>query len=168
MLLPSQAPLWSILPILCGLVSSHPPLQAVHAIFNRFECEKAWPLSALLLGAPVITGVALRYVGLALAWPLLLIEFYGVLGLSILLYRVSPFHPLARYPGPVLNKLSKFWMMHITSQGKQHLFYQSMHRKYGTWVRTGPNELSVCDVDAIQPILGTTGLPKGPRTYRLL
>ncbi len=26
----------------------------------------------------------------------------------------------------------------------------------------GPNELSFCDVNAIQPIMGTEGMPKGP------
>jgi hypothetical protein len=31
---------------------------------------------------------------------------------SIAVYRVSPFHPLAKYPGPFIAKLSKLWMVH--------------------------------------------------------
>lgn len=30
--------------------------------------------------------------------------------------------------------------------------------------RLGPNEISICNVDAIQPVLGAMGLPKGPGT----
>ena len=33
---------------------------------------------------------------------------------------------------------------------------------------TGPNELSIRNAAAIQPVLGTTGLPKGPCTSLLL
>ncbi|KAK7444524.1 hypothetical protein VKT23_008875 [Stygiomarasmius scandens] len=38
---------------------------------------------------------------------------------------------------------------------------KSWHDKYGPVVRTGPNEVSITDVDAMQAVLGTSGFPKG-------
>ncbi|KAL0954589.1 hypothetical protein HGRIS_003549 [Hohenbuehelia grisea] len=108
--------------------------------------------------------------------------------LSVSTYRLSPFHPLAQYPGPVLCKLSKLWMMYISSQGKQHIYYQALHRRYGDVVRigkfefiisncrpcsgalavnntvnvAGPNELSIIDPSVMSPLYGQNELPKGP------
>ncbi|KAK1226653.1 hypothetical protein PQX77_010365 [Marasmius sp. AFHP31] len=43
-----------------------------------------------------------------------------------------------------------------------HVKLLELHRQYGPIVRIGPNELSICDVDAIQPVLGNNGMGKGP------
>lgn len=44
-----------------------------------------------------------------------------VLSLSIVLYRLSPWHPLARFPGPRLAKITKWWMVHrILLRGGRH------------------------------------------------
>jgi hypothetical protein len=73
---------------------------------------------------------------------------------SIVAYRISPFHPLAKYPGPFTAKLSKLWMVRlsvlvgvieadkhsqvfVTLTGKQHEHFASLHEKYGDIVRTG-------------------------------
>lgn len=73
-------------------------------------------------------------------------------------------------------------MVRVASKGKQHIYYQDLHAKYGDVVRigqwsktlfipsenelvtlfVGPNELSIRNVDAVQAVLGTKGLPKGP------
>lgn len=53
-------------------------------------------------------------------------------------------------------------MAWISSDGKQHEYYTRLHQKYGDVVRIGPNELSIRDVDAIDPLMGVNGLPKGP------
>jgi hypothetical protein len=39
-----------------------------------------------------------------------LVYFVTLIG-SIATYRVSAFHPLSEYPGPVIAKLSKLWMV---------------------------------------------------------
>ncbi|KAL5532645.1 hypothetical protein ACEPAF_4419 [Sanghuangporus sanghuang] len=61
--------------------------------------------------------------------------------MSIVLYRISPLHPLAKYSGPLSLKISKF---------------------YGPFVCVGPNELSIVDIEAIQPVLGIDGMKRGP------
>jgi hypothetical protein len=80
--------------------------------------------------------------------------YFATLGGSIIAYRISPFHPLAKYPGPFVAKLSKLWMVcpsafilvieadrhaqvFISSTGKQHEYFASLHEKYGDIVRTG-------------------------------
>lgn len=63
--------------------------------------------------------------------------FYTTLALSIISYRLSPFHPLAKYPGPSLAKVSKWWGVWVTAHGKQHIYYQKLHQKYGPYVRVG-------------------------------
>ncbi|KAA1467191.1 high nitrogen upregulated cytochrome P450 monooxygenase 2 [Dentipellis sp. KUC8613] len=78
-------------------------------------------------------------------------------------YRLSPFHPLAQYPGPVLAKLTQWWAVyHATRSGQIHLVYQRLHERYGDYVRVGPNELSIRDPASVHAVLGPTGFPKGP------
>ncbi|KAF8904735.1 high nitrogen upregulated cytochrome P450 monooxygenase 2 [Gymnopilus junonius] len=88
--------------------------------------------------------------------------FVTVILSSITVYRLSPLHPLARHPGPVLCRISKLWMAYISFRGKQHEYFKELHLRYGPIVRVGPNELSVTDKDSILIILGKDGLPKGP------
>ncbi|KAH7884698.1 cytochrome P450 [Phlebopus sp. FC_14] len=88
--------------------------------------------------------------------------YYTTIVTLVLSYRLSPWHPLARYPGPIPCRISKFWMAWVSSGGNQHKYYAMLHRKYGDVVRIGPNELSIRDVNAIAPLMGANGLPKGP------
>jgi hypothetical protein len=104
--------------------------------------------------------------------------FWSTLATSILVYRVSPWHPLAKYPGPLLCKLTKFYLAYLCLDGKQYLYYDELHRKYGDVVRigqsyilhtlnslssfVGPNELSIRNVDSVAPLLGPNGCQKGP------
>lgn len=53
-------------------------------------------------------------------------------------------------------------MVWTTIRGQQHIYLKSLHDRYGDYIRVGPNELSFAHVDAIDPILGPAGLPKGP------
>jgi hypothetical protein len=56
---------------------------------------------------------------------------------SISLYRLSPLHPLAKYPGPIRCKLTKFWMAWISFRGRAHIYYKKLHDNYGPIVRIG-------------------------------
>ena len=94
-------------------------------------------------------------------------------------YRLSPLHPLAHYPGPVQYRISKLVFGLEATRGYSHYRLKDLHARYGDVVRIGtcfhrdthetsvpevirpgPNELSINDVDAIGPVLGSTGLPK--------
>ncbi|CDO69439.1 hypothetical protein BN946_scf184791.g34 [Trametes cinnabarina] len=90
------------------------------------------------------------------------LTFYFTLLLSTALYRLSPHHPLARYPGPFACKLSKFWLAFLSLTGKQHLYLKSLHERYGDVVRIGPNELSFREPSVLEAMLGVGGVPKGP------
>ncbi len=52
-------------------------------------------------------------------------------------YRLSPFHPLWKYPGPFLNKITSLAIMHMVSTGKRYEIIKGWHEKYGKFVRTG-------------------------------
>ncbi|KAH8990970.1 high nitrogen upregulated cytochrome P450 monooxygenase 2 [Lactarius akahatsu] len=80
-----------------------------------------------------------------------------------LIYRLSPFHPLAKYPGPAIAKTSRLWAAYHCAKGDLHRLYKSLHDRYGDVVRVGPNELSIRNSSLIHPILGQGGLPEGPR-----
>ncbi|KAF5366924.1 hypothetical protein D9757_010825 [Collybiopsis confluens] len=92
--------------------------------------------------------------------------FFTVLPLSIVLYRLSPFHPLAKIPGPWIFKVSKFWLVYIRLTGRHHLVYKELHDKYGPFVRIGPNDMSVIEADAVNTVLTHGGLEKG-QFYRV-
>ncbi|KAI0687961.1 cytochrome P450 [Cerioporus squamosus] len=88
--------------------------------------------------------------------------YFATLATSVVLYRLSPLHPLARYPGPVGCRLSKLYMGMVCISGYQHKYITALHDQYGDVVRIGPNELSVRDASLINPLLGSSGVPKGP------
>ncbi|KAJ6531195.1 cytochrome P450 [Mycena capillaripes] len=89
------------------------------------------------------------------------IVFLYTISLSIALYRISPWHPLAHIPGPTINKITKLWGAWVSISGDQHKVNKALHDKYGQFVRTGPNEVSIIHVDAVKGVLGTGGFQKG-------
>ncbi|KAF8970538.1 high nitrogen upregulated cytochrome P450 monooxygenase 2 [Flammula alnicola] len=88
--------------------------------------------------------------------------FYTVVVVSVIGYRLSPYHPLARYPGPTIMKVTKLWGAWIAYTGKTHVYLKAVHDKYGPTVRIGPNELSTIEKAFLPHILGNQGMPKGP------
>ncbi|KZV71626.1 cytochrome P450 [Peniophora sp. CONT] len=91
---------------------------------------------------------ALRLVALQIA----------TLALFTLAYRISPFHPLARFPGPLINKLTSFRMMYIVYTGQRNRYIMDLHKNYGKFVRTSPNTLSINSHAATAPIYAS-GVP---------
>ena len=123
-----------------------------------------------------------------IAFALAFASFLSTILGSISLYRLSPLHPLAKYPGPTLCKLTKIWIAWISFGGRTHIYYKNLHDKYGPIVRIGeslfdiliesifnwlyyvllgPNELSIVNVELIPYIFGPQGLPKGPSKINL-
>ncbi|KAJ6459415.1 cytochrome P450 [Mycena vulgaris] len=73
---------------------------------------------------------------------------------STVAYRLSPLHPLAAYPGPVLWRLSSLVLAGVSSGGYRHLILHELHNKYGDFVRIGPNVLSVNSPEGAAVIYG--------------
>ncbi|KAK1828746.1 isotrichodermin C-15 hydroxylase [Podospora conica] len=71
----------------------------------------------------------------------------------LVVYRLF-FHPLAKYPGPFLAKLTDGYMLYHAWKGDRHLEFWRMHETYGKFVRFGPNSLSVNSNTALKDIYG--------------
>ncbi|KAK1776940.1 cytochrome P450 [Copromyces sp. CBS 386.78] len=84
----------------------------------------------------------------------------GAVGVSTILYIIGSaiynvfFHPLASYPGPLIQRASylPFGIRHTL--GIQAFHTQTLHDKYGPVVRISPNHLSFTDVRAWKEIYG--------------
>ncbi|OHW99436.1 cytochrome p450 [Colletotrichum incanum] len=80
-------------------------------------------------------------------------SYFLALFTSIGIYRLF-LHPLRRFPGPFAAKISK---LHTTWQNrdwKLHQRYLEMHEKYGDFVRIGPNDISIVNLEAFTNIHG--------------
>ncbi|KAI9711732.1 MAG: hypothetical protein M1820_001876 [Bogoriella megaspora] len=55
------------------------------------------------------------------------------------------FHPLAKFPGPMLAKLSRLWLAYHAVKGDEAETFLRLHRKYGPVVRISPTLLTVSD-----------------------
>ena len=110
-----------------------------HLLFRRFEPRSIqWHAILLivipaLLSAPISYSVRSPYTAVSLACAL----YWSGLVSFTLAYRLSPFHPLAKYPGPVLAKSSKWWAAYINAIGDQHRCYKRLHDRYGDVIRIG-------------------------------
>lgn len=58
------------------------------------------------------------------------------------LYNVSPLHPLAKYPGPFLWRLSRLPASYHHASGDLYKCISAIHDKYGPTVRIAPDELT--------------------------
>jgi hypothetical protein len=117
--------------------------QGSHLYFRYLEPRSAQSLTTLLFLVPALLSVPIFHcirrpfaaVLLAFtAYPVLLIFF-------TLAYRLSPFHPLASYPGPVIAKLSKWWGAYVSVRGDPHRYLKNLHDRYGDIVRVGQRAL---------------------------
>jgi hypothetical protein len=92
------------------------------------------------------------------------------LGTSIAFYRLSPFHPLAKIPGPALAKVSRLWAARHVMAGRQHVLSHELFEHYHSdIIRTGPNHVIIRDARAVPVLLGGRDRwLKHAREYRLL
>ena len=114
-------------------------MQASHVVFKWFEPHDPVSLVCLLVGVPgIMTAVVLpHHSDVISAARTSFVTYFTTLVISILAYRLSPWHPLAEYPGPIACKISKLWFAAISLGGKQHLYQQQLHDQYGDVVRVG-------------------------------
>ncbi|KAM0277320.1 hypothetical protein ACHAQH_005912 [Verticillium albo-atrum] len=93
-----------------------------------------------------------------------LYDYSGVAGLAIVafltLYTMWNciynyyFHPLAKYPGPFLAKISPIYSIYGLFRGRWPFDVHQLHLKYGPIVRTMPSELAFTDPAAWKDIYG--------------
>jgi hypothetical protein len=82
--------------------------------------------------------------------------YFGTLLTSIVIYRAW-FHRLRGYPGPFIARITNFYNVGITIPKIRYFIEaEKIHKKYGDYVRLGPRELSISDVNAVQAIHGVT------------
>jgi hypothetical protein len=86
---------------------------------------------------------------------------------SAVLYRLSPFHPLARFPGPLINRITSLRLVQIVASGKRYQIVNDLHKRYGVAVRTGPNTISLNSHDAILPIYASASAWDKSDAYQL-
>lgn len=61
-------------------------------------------------------------------------------------------HPLAKYPGPLLGRITRLYDLYHAYVGDKHVLLHQLHQKYGTVVRFTPNTLSINDPAALKAI----------------
>lgn len=67
--------------------------------------------------------------------------FYAALLASMGVYRFA-FHPLARFPGPRLARLSKLYHVYMCSRENNYVVLARLHEQYGPVVRVGKSSPS--------------------------
>ncbi|MCJ1430988.1 hypothetical protein MMC27_000338 [Xylographa pallens] len=77
------------------------------------------------------------------------------LSFSITLYRFSPYHRLAAFPGPWMWRWTKLAQTFANRHSRGFETLDRLHQRYGEYVRIGPTELSVIDPDVVDAILGS-------------
>ena len=62
------------------------------------------------------------------------------------------FHPLAKYPGPLVGRITRWYDVYHAYIGDKHVLLYQLHKKHGTVVRFTPNTLSINDPAALKVI----------------
>ncbi|EMD31227.1 hypothetical protein CERSUDRAFT_60323, partial [Gelatoporia subvermispora B] len=136
-----------------------------HYIFHRYEPREPLLHLCLLGIPPVLLSTILRhYFGTPASILVSYLVFLVVLAFSVVVHRISPFHPLARFPGPLSHKISRLSLTSIALSCREHVHIHELHEHYGDVVRIGPNEVSIRDPSVIPGVLGTTGFPRSDCT----
>lgn len=117
-------------------------LKACHWFFKTFEPRNRSLFNAIItfiIIPPSVFAFVFRnfYGHLSAAMLLSHTLYITTLFTSIILYRLSPFHPLAEVPGPTIGKISKLWSLYIACTNQQLSYIQKLHAQYGPVVRTG-------------------------------
>ncbi|KAH6639969.1 cytochrome P450-like protein [Truncatella angustata] len=73
--------------------------------------------------------------------------------LGVVVYRLT-FHPLAKYPGPFLGRFTDWYSVIRSATGDRHIHFLELHKKYGPFVRFGPNRISVNTAEGLSKIYG--------------
>lgn len=90
-----------------------------------------------------------RLTMLAFTYPFVSAVVVCCLALFFYLIYQRLFHPLAKYPGPVLASITDLWQVYEILSLKQPYNLTALHEKYGRVVRYGPDKISINDERAV-------------------
>ena len=114
---------------------------------NNEPRSLVFPVASIIILCIPSTALLIPHVeSFSIAFALAFVTFLTALLGSISLYRLSPLHPLAKYPGPTRCKLTKFWTAWISFGGRAHIYYKTLHDKYGPIVRIGESLFDIENV----------------------
>ncbi|KAH7109592.1 putative cytochrome P450 [Dendryphion nanum] len=94
-------------------------------------------------------------------------EFLLRLALAVCVYRAH-FHPLAKYPGLLLAKVTNLYLAYHAWRDDIHINLWKCHEKYGNYVQYALNRISFYCADAIRDIYGMRSNLKKLTTYNVL
>ncbi|CUA69925.1 Benzoate 4-monooxygenase [Rhizoctonia solani] len=69
-------------------------------------------------------------------------------------YLYDPYEYRRRFSGPPLAGFTNWWMFYLIRTGHHSELVQQLHEKYGTFVRLGPNHISIADPEALEVVYG--------------
>ncbi|KAJ9489106.1 hypothetical protein VN97_g4168 [Penicillium thymicola] len=79
-----------------------------------------------------------------------LVKYLAIISLLCLLSNVLTIYwRLRDVPGPLWARVTNLQRVLWVKTGRAHVIHKEMHDKYGSFVRFGPNAVSVSDPDAI-------------------
>lgn len=58
----------------------------------------------------------------------------AVFSVVVILVKRVYWHPLSRFPGPILPATTSFYQFYILRTGKEGPWYRSLHEKYGRFI----------------------------------
>ncbi|PQE23749.1 Isotrichodermin C-15 hydroxylase protein [Rutstroemia sp. NJR-2017a BBW] len=100
-----------------------------------------------------------------LFWTSVLLPILSIAYLTLLtIYRLT-FHPLAKYPGPFIAKITDWYSVYHAWKGDRHLEFWRCHEKYGPVFRYGPDSLSINTNTALKTIYGHKSNVKKSQFY---
>ncbi|KAF2757755.1 benzoate 4-monooxygenase cytochrome P450 [Pseudovirgaria hyperparasitica] len=147
---------------------------ALHVFAFRFgEWDRSYHKAAAAYALLAVVGAAYTHfvltkgnIGLVGAFrTITYLELVSILGIftSMSIYRTL-FHRLNRFPGPFGARVSNWYITSLAVKNFQiYREIEQFHQKYGDFVRIGPTEISVNNVDAVQKLhSATTKCTKGP------
>jgi hypothetical protein len=119
-------------------------MKTTYLIFKKFEPDSVIKIFGLTVAFPALLSCFcgpslsqdpfIAFVVVGVTYNFLIIVYAA-------LYRLSPLHPLSKYPGPMLHKLTSLRTSWVTYQGTAHIHFNSLHEYYGDVVRVGKANL---------------------------
>lgn len=92
--------------------------------------------------------------GLTTSFLLALVGLAAIVQLALVIsYRLF-FHSLAKYPGPLVGRITDWYSVWHILIGDRHLDFYRLHQKYGSVVRYGPNRISVNTIAGLKAVHG--------------
>jgi hypothetical protein len=151
------------LPIALGL-TTHFILAHGEPDYMMYLWLLTWAFSYISLSYFLVASGSVRTMGEALedttsAYAI----YFATLFTSMFVYRAL-FHRLRKFPGPFMARVTKFYNVVLTVP-KLRYFEQveKVHKQYGDYVRLGPRDLSITDVNAVPVVHGVQSkCSKGP------